>query len=105
MRSLSRTSYRGFCALLVELFLKDRDLHFELVDPVFEKEDLLGFGVGIPAGQAFQASLAHPSRESSRQQGGSDEQGDGGIEDVEILCHGALSEVWGAIEAQSKGIL
>ena len=69
-------------------------------DPVFEKENLLGFGVGIPAGQAFEASLAPPSREPSREQDGPDEEGNGGIEDVEILYHGALSEVQGAMEAK-----
>ena len=37
----------GFWPFLVEVFLQDRDLHFELVDPVFEEEDLLGFGVSI----------------------------------------------------------
>jgi len=58
----------------VEVFLQNRDLHFELADPVFEKENLLGFGVDIPARQTSEASLAHASREPRRQQGGSDEQ-------------------------------
>lgn len=64
-----------------------------------------GLGVGIHARQSFQASPANPAREPSGQQGGSDEEGDGGVEDVEVLCHGALSEVWGAIQAKRKGIL
>ena len=60
--------------LLMEVFLQDRDLHFELVDPVFEEDDFLGFGVSIPGCQSFEVSLAHASRESGREQGGSDEQ-------------------------------
>jgi len=50
-----------FLALLGVLFLKDRDLHFELIDPVFEKEDLLGFGIDIHGSQSLQASPADPS--------------------------------------------
>jgi len=38
-------------ALLVEVFLKDRDLHFELVDPVFEKEYFFGFGICVHGSQ------------------------------------------------------
>jgi len=78
-------------ALLMGMLLQDRDLHFKLVDPVFEKEDLLGLRVNVSADQSFEAAPAHPSRETSREQGGSDEQRDSGIEDVEILCHGASS--------------
>jgi len=48
-------------ALSVEVFLQDRDLHFELVDSVLQEEDLLGFGIDLPAGQAVQAALADPS--------------------------------------------
>ena len=47
-------------ALLAELFLQDRDLHFELVDPVFEEEDFSSFGIDIPAGQALEAASANP---------------------------------------------
>jgi hypothetical protein len=32
------------------MLLQDRNLHFELIDLVFEEENLLGFGVDIPAG-------------------------------------------------------
>ena len=32
------------------------------------------------------------SQEPSREQGGSDEEGNGGVEDVEILCHATSSE-------------
>ena len=92
-------------ALLAEVFLKDRQLHFELVDPVFEEEDLLGFGVGIPAGQLFEASLANPPRESGRKQSSLDDERDGGTDDVEVLYHGALSKLSGAVGANSQGII
>jgi hypothetical protein len=78
-------------APIVELFLKDRELHFELIDPVFEKEDFLGFGIRVYGSQSFQASPTDPSRESGGQQGGSDEEREGGVENVEALCHGASS--------------
>jgi hypothetical protein len=61
-------------ALLIGVFLKDRDLHFKLVESVFEEEDLLGFGVGIPGSQSLEVSPANPAGESSCQQGRSDEQ-------------------------------
>jgi hypothetical protein len=76
-------------ALLTVVFLEDRDLHLELVDPVFEKEDLLGFGVDVHGRQSFQASPANLSRESGSQQHGSAEQGNGGIE---VLCHSTSSK-------------
>jgi hypothetical protein len=50
--------------VLVEVFLRDRNLHFEPVDPVFEEEDFLGFGTLIlgrhQPGQ-------RPSRQAGRQ--------------------------------------
>ena len=64
----------GVLPSLGELFLKDRDLHFELVNLVFQKEDFLGFGVGVHGGESFQTSSSDPSQESSRQQGGFDEK-------------------------------
>jgi hypothetical protein len=90
-------------ALSVEVLRQDRDLHFELVDPVFEKEDLRSFGISILGGQAFQAALAHPSREARREQGGPHQEGNGGIEDLEIVCHGALSEVLGRDRSPIEG--
>ncbi len=61
-------------AVSMEVLLQDRDLHFELVDPVFEEEDFLSLGIDIFAGQSFEASPANPSREPHREQGGPDEQ-------------------------------
>lgn len=61
-----------------------------------------GFGINVVGGQWFQASPPNPSGEASRQQGGPDEDGDCGIEDVEIVCHGALSEWQGATDADSR---
>jgi hypothetical protein len=92
-------------ALLVEVFLKDRGLHFEVVDPVFEEEDLPGFEIDVPGGQAFEVSLAYTSRESGGQQHGSDEQGNSGIEDIEVFCHARSSKTSqnGATEADSRG--
>jgi len=43
----------------MEVFLQDRDLHFELVDSVLEEEDFLGLGVDIPVRQALEVSLTH----------------------------------------------
>ena len=48
-------------ALLTDLFLKDRNLHFELIDPVFKEENLSGFGVAVHVRKAFEASLADSS--------------------------------------------
>ena len=79
-------------ALLAEMLLQDRDLHFELVDPVFEEENLLGFDIDVPGGQPLEASPANPSREAGCEQHGSDEQGNGGIDEVEVLCRGASSK-------------
>ena len=62
-------------------------------------------GSSILCSQSFQAALAHPSREPRREEGGSDEEGNSGTEDLEIVCHGALSEVREAIPAQSQGTL
>jgi len=47
--------------LLVEMLPQDRDLHFELIDPVFEEEDLPGLGIGIFGGQSFEPTLANLS--------------------------------------------
>jgi len=49
-------------------------LHFERIQPVFEKEDFLGLVVSIHGGQSFQISPANPPGESSRQQGSFDEK-------------------------------
>ena len=68
------------------------ELHFELVDSVFQEEDFLGFGIDIPAGQTFEVSLAHAPRETRREQGGSDEEGDGSVEDIEVLRHANSSK-------------
>jgi hypothetical protein len=81
-----------FLALLGELLLQDRELHFELVDAVFEEEDLSGFRVDVPAGQTVEVSLTHPPRESRREEGGFDEERDRGVEDLEILCHASSSK-------------
>lgn len=45
-------------ALLTDLFLKDRSLHFELIDPVFKEENLSGFGVVVLGRRSFEASFA-----------------------------------------------
>ena len=76
-------------SLLVNVFLKNRDLHFQLVDSVIEKEDLLGFGVNIHGGKAFEASFTGSSGESGRQQGGFDDQGNTVADDLEVLIHRA----------------
>ena len=62
-----------------------------MVGPVSEGESVRGFGIDIPAGQAVQASFANPPREPRRKQGGPDEEGDGSVEDLEIVCHGDSS--------------
>ena len=79
------------------------DLHFELVDSVFEEENLLGFGISILGGQAIEATLPHTPRESRREQGGPHQEGNGGIEDLEIVCHGVLSEVLGRDRSPIEG--
>ena len=76
-----------------------------MIDSVFEEEDFFGFGIGVPSGQSLQASSSNPSRESRGQQGGFDEERDGGIEEVEVFCHGALSRLSGAVGANSQGII
>jgi len=73
------------------LFLTDRDLHFKLVDLVFEKENLLSFSVSVLGCQSFGASFAGPPGESGGQQSGPNERGNGRIKDVEVLCHRTCS--------------
>ena len=48
-------------ASLVELFLKDGYLHLELAHLVFEKEYLLGLGIGVHSRKAFEAAFANSS--------------------------------------------
>jgi exosome complex RNA-binding protein Rrp42 (RNase PH superfamily) len=45
-----------------------------LIDPVFEEENFLGFGLAISTSEASEVSLTNAPRESRRKQGGSDEQ-------------------------------
>ena len=92
-------------ALLVEMPLQDRYLHFELIDPVVEKEDFLGLGILGHGSQSFQASPADSSREPSRQQGGSDEERNGGIEDVKVLGHDASFDASAGDPSQIEGHL
>jgi len=73
-----------------DLPLQNGHLHFELVHLVFEKEEFPGFGVGTHGDQSFQAAFSDPSRESGREQRGFYEERDGGVEDVEVLCHGTF---------------
>jgi hypothetical protein len=64
---------------------------YDELGPAFEKEDFPRFGASIFGGQAFQAALAHPSREARREEGGSDQEGHGGGDDLEIVYQGASS--------------
>ena len=80
MERVKKPASRGISELNFWRYAKDLfHGHFELIYPVFEKEDFPGFGVGVHDGQPFQASLADPTGESSGQQGG--------VEDIEVLCH------------------
>jgi len=42
---------------------------------------------------AVEASSANPSGKPYREEGGSDEQGDGSVEDVEVFGHATSSEI------------
>jgi hypothetical protein len=64
---------------------------FASLAPVFEKEDLAGFGISILGGRAFEAALTDPACEACREQGGWNDEGDGSVEDIDIICHGDSS--------------
>lgn len=80
-------------AFLMEVVPKERYLHFELLDPVCEEENSRGCGVDIPRGAAFEVSPTGAPRESRPRQGGSNEQGERGIETHQTL------PFWGLLQS------